>query len=97
MHVQMQTVLAGFRLGHGQEIERQALWGVQRGIALGMHLDHATEHTPPPVGQSRRVGAVDRERGDATNRWSLLAHAVLLLGTGHTPAVERVHAASEPY
>ena len=93
----MQTILACFRLGHWQEIERQALRGVQRGIALGMHLDRATEHTPPPVGQPRRVGAVDRERGDAANRWSLLAHAVLLLWTGHAPAVESVHAASEPY
>jgi hypothetical protein len=86
----MQTVLARFRLGHRQEIERQAFRGVQRGIALGMHLDGAAEHTAPPLGQPRRVSTIDRERGDAANRWGFFAHAGLLLGTGHGPAVERV-------
>jgi hypothetical protein len=62
-----------------------------------MHLDRAAEHTPPPVCQPRRVSAVDRERGDAAKHRGLLAHTVLLLRTGHAPAVESIHAASKPY
>ena len=64
--------------------------------SLGVPLDCATEHATPPVCEPKRVGAVDRERGDAHNRRGLLAHAVLLLGTGHGPVVESVHAASQP-
>src|SRR5262245_25013905 len=93
----MQTVLACFRFGHRQEIERQALRGVQRGIALGMHLDRAAEQATPPVCQPRRVGAVNRECGDPDNSRCLLTHAVLLLGTGYAPAVDGLHAESKPY
>ena len=61
-HVQMQTVLACFRLGHWQEIERQALRGVQRGIALGMHLDrshraHTATSGPAQAGRCSRSRA----------------------------------------
>src|SRR4029434_1546855 len=64
---------------------------------LGMHLDRAAEQATPPVCQPRRVSAVDCERGDTNNCRGFLAHAVFLLWTGHTPAVDRVHAESALY
>jgi len=43
-HVKMLTVLARLRLGHPQEVDRQARRGVQRDdIALGINVDRATE------------------------------------------------------
>jgi hypothetical protein len=62
-----------------------------------MHLDRAAEQATPPVGQPRRIGAVDCECGDTNNRRCFLVHVVLLLWTGHTPAAESVHVENEPY
>src|SRR5262249_29471964 len=87
--VEMQAVLARFRLGHWEEVERQAFRGVQRGIALGMDRDRAAEHATPPARQPYRVAAVDSERGDAQDRRGLLTHAMLLFLIERSPVLDK--------
>jgi hypothetical protein len=91
----MQAVLYRLRLGNAKEVDRQALPSVQRGIAAGVDLDRTTEHPTPPARQSRRVAAVDGQRGDAHNRWCLITHAEPLANPDRTSL--GVHDLAEHY
>src|SRR5262249_39677267 len=86
--VEMQAILARFRLGNREEVECQALRSLQRGITLSMHLHRAAEPATPPAPPAPPVAAGEDECGGAHDRRCLLAHAVLLFLIERSPALD---------